>query len=156
MVKKFAVLFTFIHFLRLFNFFFLKIWNILKLAFFLSLLIEMPSLKRNERVACLECGKECTRKDASRHRKHCCVLKCSNLTFYTYSIEELSNHIKKKHYSCQHNVKFCAQQPPNKLQEKIKLIYIFLKKIGEKTSNNRVQTVVKFSMEIDPKIFSLQ
>ena len=50
-------LFTFIQFLRLFNPSYLKIWYILNLPFNLSLLIEMPSLNRNEGVACLECGR---------------------------------------------------------------------------------------------------
>ena len=86
----------------------------------------MPSLNRNERVACLECGREYTRKDASRHRRTCGVLKCSNCIFYTYSSEELTNHFKKK--PCQHNVKLCAQQSPNTLQEKVKLL-IFIKNI---------------------------
>ena len=84
----------------------------------------MPSLNRNERVACLECGREYTRKDASRHRKHCDVLKYSSCNFYTYSSEELSNHIKKK--QCQHNVKLYAQNSANRLREKEK-IYIFNK-----------------------------
>ena len=112
--------FTFLLFLRLFDTSFLKLWDILNLPFFLSLLIEVPSLKRNERVVCLDCGRENTRKDASRHRKHCDVLKCSNCNFYAYSSEELTNHIMKKH--CVHNVKLCAQQPPNTLQGKVKLI----------------------------------
>ena len=121
-LRNLLFLFFFIHFLRLFNFSFLKIWETLSLPFFLSLLIVMPSLNRNESVACLECGGECTRKDASSHRKHFEVLKCSNCNFYTYSSKELTTHIKKKHNSCQHNVKLCAQQPPNSHQEKIILI----------------------------------
>ena len=54
---------------------------------FLFLLIEMPPLNRNERVACLECGIKYTRKDLSRHRRHCVVLKCSKCNFYRYSEE---------------------------------------------------------------------
>ena len=81
----------------------------------------MPSLNRNERIACVECGREYTRLHASRHRKHCGVLKCSNCNFYRYSSEELTNHIKKKH--CQHDVELSAQQAQKKLQEKVKLIY---------------------------------
>ena len=119
-------LFTFIHFLRLFNSSYLKVWYTLNLPFNLSLLIEMPSVNRNERVACLECGRENARLHASRHRRTCGVLKCSNCNVYTYSSEELTKHFKKKH--CQHNVKLCAQQSPNTLQEKVKLI-IFIKNI---------------------------
>ena len=103
-------LFTFIHFLRLFISSYLKIWYILNLLFNFSLLIEMSSLNRNERVACLECG-------TSSHRRTCGVLKCSNCNFYTYSSEELTYHLKKKH--CQHNVELCAQHSPKTLQEKI-------------------------------------
>ena len=88
----------------------------------------MQSLNRNERVACLECGREYIRLHSSRHRD---VLKCSNCNFYTYSSEELTKHFKKKH--CQHNVKFCAQQSPNTLQEKVK--FIILVKNIETTMN---------------------
>ena len=68
----------------------------------------MPLLNRNKIIACLECGRDYTCKDASRHRKHCDVLKCSNCNFYTFSSEELTNHIKMK--QCQYNVKICARQ----------------------------------------------
>ena len=90
----------------------------------------MPSLNRNEKTACLEYGREYTRLHASRFRKHCAVLKGSNCNFYTYSSEELTNHIKKKH--CQHNVKLCAQRSPNTLREKGK-INIFLIKHRRKS-----------------------
>ena len=70
----------------------------------------MPSLNRNEGVACLECGREYTRLHASRHRKRCGVLKCSNCNFFTYSGGKLTNHIKKKHSSRQHNVKLCPTE----------------------------------------------
>ena len=93
----------------------------------------MPSLNRNERIPCLECGREYTRLQASRHRKHRGVLECSNCNFYTYSSDELTNHVKKKY--CQHIIKLCAQQSQNTLQEKVKLIY-FNKNIVENTLNN--------------------
>ena len=82
----------------------------------------MPPLNRNERVACLQCGSEYTRKDASRHRRTCGNLKCSKCNFYTYSGKELTNHIKEKHSSCQNDVKFCAQKSQNTLREKVNLI----------------------------------
>ena len=53
-LRNLLFLFIFIHFLRLFNFSFLKNWDILNLPFFLFLLIEMPSLNRNEKIACLD------------------------------------------------------------------------------------------------------
>ena len=105
-LKSLLFLFNFILFLRLFNSSYLKIWYILNLSFNFSVLFEMPSLNRSERVACLECGREYTHKDASRHRRTCGVLKCSNCNFHTYSSEELANHFKKKH--SQHNIKLCA------------------------------------------------
>ena len=108
-------LFIFIHFFRLCNFSFLNFWDILNLPYFFYLLI------RNERIACLEFSTEYTRLHASRHRKHCGVLKCSNCNFYAYSSEDFDNHIKEKH--CQHNVELCAQQSQNTLHEKVKLIY---------------------------------
>ena len=120
--RNLLFLFTFTHFLSLFNFSFLKTWDILNQPFFfLFLPIKMPLLNRNKRNACLECGREYTRKDASRHRKHCDVLKCSNCNFYTFSSEELTNHIKMK--QCQYSVKVCARQSQKTLQEKVKLIY---------------------------------
>ena len=118
---NYFLIITFINFLRLFNFAFLKIWDTSNIAFILSLLIEMLSLNINERVACLVCGKKYTRKDASRHRRTCGVLKCSRCSFYTYSSEELNNNFKKKHF--QQKVKLCAQHSPNTLREKVKLIF---------------------------------
>ena len=103
-------LLTFIHFLRLFNSPYVKIWYILNLPFKFSLLLR-----------CLG-GREYTHKDASRHRRTCGVLKCSNCNFYIYSSEELANHFKKKH--SQHNIKLCAQQTANTLQ-KVKFLSFF-------------------------------
>ena len=124
-LRSLLFLFTFINFLRLFNFSFLKIWDILNLPFIFSLFIEMPSLNINERVACLVCGREYTRSDASRHRRTCGVLKCSNCNFYTHSSEELTNHFKKKYFH--YNVELCAQHSPYTLREKVKLIIFLLK-----------------------------
>ena len=118
--EKFAVFVNFYSFFEATHLFFSKNLGQSKSPIFFRL-IEMPSLNSNERIACLECGREYTRIDASRHRKHCDVLKCSNCNFYTYSSKELINHIKKKH--CQHNVNLCIQQAQNTLQEKVKLIY---------------------------------
>ena len=122
MFKKFAV---FIHFYSFFEpiqlFFTENLGHSKSPIFFLFLPIEMPLLNRNKRIACLECGREYTRKDASRDRKHCDVLKCSNCDFYTFSSEELTNNIKMK--QCQYNVKVCARQSQKTLQEKVKLIY---------------------------------
>ena len=87
----------------------------------------MSSLNKNERVACLECGREYNHKDASRHRRTCGGLKCSNCNFYTYSSEELANYFKKNH--SQHNIKLCAQQTANTLQEKVKFLSFFLKNL---------------------------
>ena len=109
---------TFIHFLKLFNTSYLKNRDILYLPFILKFFREMPSLNRNEKIASLECGKEYTRLHASRHRRTYGAFKCLNCNFYTYRIEELTKHFKKKH--CQHKVKLCAQQSPNTLQEKVK------------------------------------
>ena len=88
----------------------------------------MPSMNRNEIVACLECGRDYTRldlsstvtfQDLSRHRKHCDVSKCSNCNFYTHGSEELTNHMKKKQYSCQHKNNLCAQQSQKTIQEEV-------------------------------------
>ena len=62
-------------------------------------------IEQKRKSACPEYAREYTYLHASRHRKNCGVLKCSNCNFYTYSSEELTNHNKKKHDSCQHNVK---------------------------------------------------
>ena len=61
--------------------------------------IEMSSLKRNERVAWLDRGRDYTRKEASRHRRTCGVLKCPNCNFLTYSSKEMNFQIKMKHSS---------------------------------------------------------
>ena len=111
-------LFTFSPFMRLFDSSYLEFLDNLNLPFHLSLFIEMPSLKRKATVAWLED----TRLHASRHRRSSSVLKCSNCNFYTYSTEEFTNLIKKKHSSCQLKVKLCAQQSQNTLQEKVKFI----------------------------------
>ena len=65
----------------------------------------MASLNRNEKVAFLECGREYTRKDASTQSNH------------------ITNHIKRKPYSCQSNVELCAEQSRNTLHDKVKLLY---------------------------------
>ena len=110
-------------FLRLLNSSFLKTWDFLNRPFFLKFLFSgWDAVMEYERFACLECGREYTRKDASKHRKHCGVFKFSNCNFYTYSSKELTNHIIKKYYFCEHNDKLCAQQSQNTLQEKVKLI----------------------------------
>ena len=122
-MKKFAFFVHFYSFFEVIQLFFSKNLGLSEspISFQLvSLLIEMPSLNRTERVECLEYGREYTRKDASRHRKHSGVSEFSNCNFYTYSSEELTNHFKKKH--CQYIVKLCAQQSQNTLQEKVKLI----------------------------------
>ena len=92
-------------------------------------LLEMPSLNRNERFACAEFGREYTRTDASRHRKHCGV---SNCLLYIYSSKELTYYIKKKHYFSQQNVKYGkdAQQSQNTPRES-KTKILLIKKIGE-------------------------
>ena len=66
MMKKLAV---FIHFCSFF-----EAIQLFLSPIFLSLFIEMPFFNINKRVACLKCGREYTRKDASRHHKHCVVL----------------------------------------------------------------------------------
>ena len=53
-LRNLLFLFIFIHFLRLFNFSFLTIWDIQYLPLFLFLLIELTSLKRKEKIACLD------------------------------------------------------------------------------------------------------
>ena len=92
----------------------------------------MLSLNRNKRVACLECGREYTRKDVARHRKHCGVLKCSSCKFYTYNSEKLFNNFKKKPY--QHDDELDAQQSQKTLQEKVNC-KPFKKNLGENTLN---------------------
>ena len=53
-LRNLLFLFIFIHFSRLFNLSFLTIWDIQNLPLFLFLLIELPSLKRKEKNACLD------------------------------------------------------------------------------------------------------
>ena len=55
----------------------------------LSFLLEIPSLNRNEKVTCLECGREYAQKDASRHRRICGVLKCRTVIFIHIAARKL-------------------------------------------------------------------
>ena len=102
MFKKFAVFSYFYSFFEAIQQFLPKITGHCKYPIFLKFFLEMPSVNINERVICLEYGREHTRKDASRDRRTCGVLKCPNCNFSTYRSDELTNDFKKH---CQHNVK---------------------------------------------------
>ena len=64
----------------------------------LSLLFKMQSLKKNENIENLVCGRDYTCKDAWTRRKTWGALKCSNWNFHIYSSEELNTYIKQKHF----------------------------------------------------------
>ena len=60
----------------------------------------MPSLNRNEKVTCENCGVQVTRINLSRHKKRCSVgtLYCTQCpNFSTLSQDDLNYHIAKKH-----------------------------------------------------------
>ena len=59
----------------------------------------MPSLNRNEKVKCEDCGKEYRRSDEARHRKSCVrgVISCPDCRYITYNQQEMNYHVVKKH-----------------------------------------------------------
>ena len=77
----------------------------------------MPSLNKNKKFVCLDCGNNCK--------------------LYTNSIEELTNHMKKKRYFGQHNDKLRVQQSQKTLsaqhsQRKDKINTFLIQKLLEK------------------------
>ena len=59
----------------------------------------MPSLNRNEKVKCEDCGKEYRRDHAARHHKSCArgVISCPECNYCTYNQQEMKLHTSKKH-----------------------------------------------------------
>ena len=59
----------------------------------------MPSLNKNEKVKCEDCGKEYRRDNAARHRKSCVrgVISCPECNYCTYNQQEMNFHTSKKH-----------------------------------------------------------
>ena len=69
-------------------------------------IIEMPSLNRNEKVTCENCGTQTTKLNLARHKKRCSVgtLYCPN--FSKKSQNDLNYHIAKKHSAPKPDVTF--------------------------------------------------
>ena len=60
----------------------------------------MPSLNRNEKVTCENCGVQITKYHLARHKKSCSAgtLYCSKCpNFFTESRDDLNYHIAKQH-----------------------------------------------------------
>ena len=60
----------------------------------------MPSLNRNEKVTCEDCGVQVTKYNLARHRKSCSAgtLYCTQCpNFFTKSRDDLNYHIAKQH-----------------------------------------------------------
>ena len=59
----------------------------------------MPSLNRNEKIQCEDCGNMYVRALAARHRKNCTkgVISCTDCNYITYNQQEISNHVSEKH-----------------------------------------------------------
>ena len=79
----------------------------------------MPSLNRNEKVTCENCGTQTTKLNLARHRKSCSAgtlfcTQCPN--FSTKSQNDLNDHIAKKHSAPKPDVTFkcklCYQEFP--------------------------------------------
>ena len=65
----------------------------------------MPSLNRNEKVTCENCGIQITKPNLARHKKRCSggTLYCTHCpNFSTLSLDDLNNHIAKQHSAKQH------------------------------------------------------
>ena len=81
--------------------------------------IEMPSLNRNEKVTCENCGTLATKLNLARHKKRCSVgtLYCTHCpNFSTKSQSDLNYHIAKKHGAPKPDITFkcklCYQKCP--------------------------------------------
>ena len=79
----------------------------------------MPSLNRNEKVTCENCGTQTTRNNTVRHKKRCSVgtLYCTHCpNFSTKSQNDLNYHIAKKHSAPKPDIifkcKLCFQEFP--------------------------------------------
>ena len=80
---------------------------------------EMPSLNRNKKVTCENCGTQTTKHNLARHKKRCSVgtLYCTHgPNFSTKSQNDLKYHIAKKHGAPKPEVTFkcklCYQEFP--------------------------------------------
>ena len=82
-------------------------------------IIEMPSLNRNEKVTCENCGTQTTKLNLARHKKRCSVwipycTQCPNSS--TKSRNDLNYHVAKKHSAPKLDVTFkcklCYQEFP--------------------------------------------
>ena len=74
-----------------------------------TVIIEMPSLIRKERVTCENCGNQTTRNNIVRHKTRCSVgtvycTQCPN--FFTKFPNDLNYHIAKKHSTPKPEVTF--------------------------------------------------
>ena len=79
----------------------------------------MPSLNRNEKVTCENCGTQITKLNLARHKKSCFAgtLYCTQCSsFFTKSQKDLNYHIAKKHSATEPDVTFkcklCYQEFP--------------------------------------------
>ena len=79
----------------------------------------MPSLNRNEKITCENCGNQTTRNNIVRHKKRCSVgtLYCTHCpNFSTKSQNDLNYHIARKHSAPKPEVTFkcklCYQEFP--------------------------------------------
>ena len=82
-------------------------------------IIEMPSLNRNEKFTCENCGTQITKLNLARHKKSCSVgtLYCTQCpNFSTKSQNDLNYHIAKKYSAAEPDItfkcKFCFQEFP--------------------------------------------
>ena len=59
----------------------------------------MPSLNRNEKMKCEDCGKEYRRDHAARHRKSCQagIISCPDCKYFTYNKQEMNYHVAKNY-----------------------------------------------------------
>ena len=59
----------------------------------------MPTLNRNKKVKCGDCGNVYIRQNIARHRKKCAkgVVSCPDCKYSTYNQQEMNYHMVKKH-----------------------------------------------------------
>ena len=112
-------------------------------------IIEMPSLNRNEKVTCENCGTQTTKLNLARHKKSCSAgtLYCPQCpNFSTKSQNDLNYHIAKKHSALKPEVTFkcklCFQEFPGFYALRQHRNTQHTMQIGSRTSDVDVEHIV--------------
>ena len=112
-------------------------------------IIGLPSLNRNEKVTCENCGTQTTKLNLARHKKRCSVgtLYCTQCpNFSTKSQNDLDYHVAKKHSAPKPDVTFkcklCYQEFPGSYALRQHRITQHGKPIGSRSRDVDVKHIV--------------